>query len=182
MINSHDSFILVEEVDGRTFSISISISPTATPPVGWGSGQPVWAVSCRKSLLCHVVHWEQFLFLPSTGGCGSGTTRPHQPGQTILPRSLRPHLISSSSAPTLSQVDMLWMTNSKMSREGIVSTECFLLGTEVTANLLLSCIMNSIFVACEIVRSREDGVAGFAGGRVRAFAFMGPVLSVPKRR
>jgi len=90
--------------------------------------------------------------------------------------------LSTSSASSLSKLDVFRMTNTEVPGESIVSTEGFLLCTQMTADFLLPRIVNCIFVSCEIVRPRENGVAGFASGGVNSFAFVRSVLRVPKRR
>jgi len=90
--------------------------------------------------------------------------------------------VSTSAASTLPKFNVLRMTNTEVSGESIISAEGLFFGTQVTTNLLLSCIVDCIFMSCEIVRPREDCVAGFASGGIDPFALMRPVLRVPKRR
>jgi len=74
------------------------------------------------------------------------------------------------------------MAHSKVACEGIVPAEGLLLCTQVTAHLLLARVVDGILMAREVVRSREDGVAGLARRGVDALALVGPVLGVAKRR
>jgi len=69
-----------------------------------------------------------------------------------------------------------------VSGESVVPAESLLLGTEVTPHLLLSRIVDGVFVSCEIVGSRENSIAGFAGGGIDPLTFVRPILRVPKRR
>jgi len=64
-----------------------------------------------------------------------------------------PRSVSSTTSSTLGQLNMLRMTNTEMSGEGIIPAESFLLGAQVTANLLLARVMDRVFVAREIVWS-----------------------------
>jgi len=90
--------------------------------------------------------------------------------------------VSTIPASDLVQLNVIRMAHSEVACKGIVPTEGLLLGTQVTAHLLLACVVDRILVSCEIVRSRENGVAGLAGRRVNALALVGPVLGVAKRR
>jgi len=93
-----------------------------------------------------------------------------------------PDSVSTTTATTLGQFDVFRVTDTEMSREGIISAERFLLGAQMTSHLLLSCVMDCVLVTREIVWSREDGVAWFARRWVDAFALVRPVLCVPQRR
>lgn len=68
-----------------------------------------------------------------------------------------------------------------MSRECVVATESLLLGTDGTMHLLLARIVDGVFMASEIVRAGEDGIAWFAGRRVDSLAFVRSSLRVSLR-
>jgi hypothetical protein len=51
-----------------------------------------------------------------------------------------------------------------------MSAECFLLSTQSTSDILR--IVNAILMAGKIVRSREDGIAGFASRQLGTLAFV----------
>jgi hypothetical protein len=74
------------------------------------------------------------------------------------------------------------MHHAHVSCQGIVSRKRFVLGAEMTPDLLLACVVDGVFVAGEVVRAREDGVAGLAGRRVDAVAFVGTCLAVAHER
>jgi len=86
MINSHEKFILVEEVDGRTFSISISISPTAKPLVGWGFGAAGLGRQLPKVPVvpCRALGTIPFFFLPP----GAVAVEPPDPTSQVKQSSL----------------------------------------------------------------------------------------------
>ncbi len=56
-----------------------------------------------------------------------------------------------------------------MTREGIVSAERLLLGTQRTVDLEFPRVMYCVFMSREVVRSGEDGIAGFSGRRINSF-------------
>jgi len=91
-------------------------------------------------------------------------------------------LVPARSTSAFLHIDVVGMAHSEMSGERIISAECLLLGTQMTPHLLLSCIMNCIFVSREIVRSRKDGVARLPRRGVDPLALVGSVLCVAKRR
>lgn len=91
-------------------------------------------------------------------------------------------LVPAGSTSAFLHVDVVGMAHSEMSGERIIPAECLLLGTQMTPHLLLSCIMNCIFVSREIVRSRKDGVARLPRRGVDPLALVGSVLCVAKRR
>ena len=63
------------------------------------------------------------------------------------------------------------MTHAEMSCQSIVPAESLLLSAEMTSHLLLACIVDSVFMPREVVRSAEDGIAGLAGRGVDSFTF-----------
>lgn len=69
-----------------------------------------------------------------------------------------------------------------MPRQRVVPRKGLLLGAEVTADLLLACVVDGILVAGEVVGAREDGVARLAGGGVDALAFVWSGLAVSHER
>ena len=74
------------------------------------------------------------------------------------------------------------MAHAEVPSEGIVSAEGLLLGAQVTPHLLLAGIVDGILVPREVVRAREDRVAGLAGRGVDAFTAVGPFLCVAHSR
>ena len=60
------------------------------------------------------------------------------------------------------QLGVVGMADAEMSRQGVVPAESFFFGTQVTTHFLLASVVDSIFVACQIIRSRENGIARFA--------------------
>lgn len=96
--------------------------------------------------------------------------------------SSSPRSVSSVSSPTLRQLDVVWMAHSEVSGERIVPRKRLLLGAQVAAHFLLACVVDRVFVSCEIVRPREDGVTRLARRRIYSLAFVRPVLCVPQRR
>lgn len=55
------------------------------------------------------------------------------------------------------------MYHPHVSRQRIIPGERLLFRAQMTPHLLFSRVVNGIFVPRQIVRSREDGVARFAG-------------------
>jgi len=68
--------------------------------------------------------------------------------------------------------------HSEMSRERIVTGEGFLLGAKWAVNLLLAGVVDSIFVACEIVRPREYRVAWLSSAGINPLALVRSSLRV----
>jgi len=73
--------------------------------------------------------------------------------RTTLDRASRfPEGLADSVAtvptPRLVQLGVVWMADPEVPSEGIVSAESLLFGTQVTANLLFACIVDSILMAC----------------------------------
>lgn len=64
------------------------------------------------------------------------------------------------------------MHDPHVSGQRIIPREGLLLGAEVTSHFLLPRVMNRVFVACQIIRPREDRVARFAGARVYPLTFV----------
>lgn len=91
----------------------------------------------------------------------------------------RARLLMASATALAGKVD-LGMYDAHMSSEGIVPAERLLFGTQVTSHLLLARIVNGVLVSCEVVRSREDGVARLARRGIDALAFVGSRLRVPQ--
>jgi hypothetical protein len=57
-----------------------------------------------------------------------------------------------------------------MPSERIVPAKGLVLGANRAMHLLLTGVMNGVFVAGEVVRTGEDGVARLAGRRIDSFA------------
>jgi len=62
------------------------------------------------------------------------------------------------------------MDDAHVAGQSIASAERLLLRAEVAADLLLLPVVDGVFVAREVVRPGEDGVAGLAGARVDSVA------------
>lgn len=58
---------------------------------------------------------------------------------------------------------MLWMHHAQMASEGIIPTESLLFGAVWAVDLLLSRIVDCIFMPGKVVRPREDRVARLPG-------------------
>jgi len=86
------------------------------------------------------------------------------------------------TATALVELNVLRMDNSQVSGECIVSAECFLFRTDGTVNLLLTGVVDRVFVPGEIVRPGKDGVAWLSGRRVDSFALVRPRLGISLRR
>ena len=65
-----------------------------------------------------------------------------------------------------------------MPSEGVVARKCLLFATHGTSDLLLTAIVDSVFVTRKIVGPGEDGVARLVGGRIDACALMWTSLRV----
>lgn len=74
------------------------------------------------------------------------------------------------------------VADAEVSGKSIGAAEGLFLGTQLATHLLLARIMDRIFVARQVVRPREDGVAGLASARVDAVAAMGTSLAVEQGR
>jgi hypothetical protein len=73
---------------------------------------------------------------------------------------LRCSVVHSTAA--LVKLDVLRMDNSEMPRESIIPAEGFFFGADRTVHLLFTRVVDRVFMASEIVRPREDGVAGLS--------------------
>lgn len=87
-------------------------------------------------------------------------------------------IVVPSAAPVLSREVYLWMDDSHVSGESVIPGEGLFLGAERTPDLLLADVVDRVFVPCEIVRPREDGIAGLACRRVDTLALVRPGLRV----
>ena len=69
------------------------------------------------------------------------------------------------------------MAHAVVAGQSIGSAEGFLFGTQITIDLLLASIVNSIFMPSQVVRSRKYCVARFACAGVDAIAAMWSCLA-----
>lgn len=77
---------------------------------------------------------------------------------------------------------MLGMHHAQVTSQCVVPAECLLLGAQRTVYFQLARVVDGVLVTREVVRPRENGVAGLAGGWVDAFTFVRPRLGVALRR
>lgn len=69
----------------------------------------------------------------------------------------------AASTPAFGQLDVLRMYDSQVPRERIVPAEGLLLGAQRAVHLLLACVVDGVFVSCQVVRPGENGVAWLSG-------------------
>ena len=86
--------------------------------------------------------------------------------------------IRTTPAPVLTRKVHLRMHDTHVSRQSIIAREGLLLYAERAADFLLAGIVNSILVTGEIIRTREDRIAGLAGCGVDALTLVRPRLGV----
>lgn len=87
-------------------------------------------------------------------------------------------VVVPSAAPVLSREVYLWMDHSHVPGESVIPGKRLLLGAERTSDFLLAGVVDCVFVPCEVVRPREDGVAGLARRRVDTLALVWASLAV----
>lgn len=87
-------------------------------------------------------------------------------------------IASATSATSLHFPLYIGMHDPHVSGKGIVSAEGLLLTTVLASHLDLLTVVDGILVACQIVRSREDGVARLSGGGIDACALVRASLRV----
>ena len=75
-----------------------------------------------------------------------------------------------------------WVTHAIVPGEGIGSAERLLVGAEIAAHFLLSCVVYRILVASKIVGPREDSIARLPGAWIDALALVRSGLAVDKGR
>lgn len=84
-------------------------------------------------------------------------------------------MISSTTPVFAGEVD-LRMDDSHVSGQSVIARERLLLYAKGASDFLLACIVDCVLMTREVVRSREDGVAGLASGGVDALTFVRPRL------
>jgi hypothetical protein len=69
-------------------------------------------------------------------------------------------VVRPPTTSTAGGISMLWMHHAQMASKGIIPAESLLLGTVWAVDLLLSRIVDCILMTGQIVRPRENRVAG----------------------
>jgi len=88
-------------------------------------------------------------------------------------------LVTSSSPMPARELD-LRMAHTVVTSESVGATKCLLVGAKIAAHLLLPCVVDSVLVTGEVVRSGEDSIARFSGAWIDAVAPVWPSLTVQK--
>jgi len=92
-------------------------------------------------------------------------------------------LAAVTPTPALLAVEFdIGVTHAIVSSECVCPAECLFVGAQVAAHLLLARIVNRIFMPCQVVGPREDGIAGLASTRVDAVAPVWAGLAVEEAR
>jgi len=84
-------------------------------------------------------------------------------------------IVCTTSSVLSRKVD-LRMDYAHMTGERVTSGEGLFFNAQGTPHLLFAHIVNSVLVPCQIVRPREDGVAGLSSGWIDALTFVRPCL------
>lgn len=107
----------------------------------------------------------------SCGVCES----PRSLGDSV--HSIIAHSVMVPPSPSvLSRKVDLRVHNPHMPCQCIVARKSLFLNTQCTANFLLAPVVNGVFVSCQVVRTRKNGVARLPGRWVDALALVGPRL------
>jgi len=86
-------------------------------------------------------------------------------------------LVASASPLPARELD-LRVTDTIVPSESIGTTECLLVGAQVTTHFLFSCIVYSVLVTGKVVWSREDSIAWFPGAWIDTIAPVWTSLTV----
>jgi len=108
-------------------------------------------------------HWL-FLWLVRAM-CGKNVVRWSYETRDTWSLSLDSRIVRTSS-PVLSRKVNFWMNNPHVPCKSIVAWKCLFLYTQCATNLLLPRVVNGVFVASQIVRTREDGIARLSSSRI----------------
>lgn len=87
-------------------------------------------------------------------------------------------VLSSTASSVLARELNIRVADSVVSRQCISTAKGLFLRTQVAVHLLLLGVVDRILVPCQVVRSREDGVAGLASARIDAIAAVRSGLAV----
>lgn len=75
----------------------------------------------------------------------------------------------------------LWVYYAHVPGKRIIARERLLLDAESTPDFLLANIVNGVLMPREVIRPREDSIAGFASRRIDALALVRARLRVSSR-
>lgn len=95
---------------------------------------------------------------------------------------LCPVKLSSTASSVLARELNIRVTDSVVSRQRIGATKCLLFCTQIAVHLLLLSVVDRILVPCQVVRTREDGIARLARAWVDAVTAVGSGLAVEQAR
>ncbi len=93
--------------------------------------------------------------------------------------AIDPSVMGATSAVLAGEIDV-GMNDAHMPSKRVVARERLLLDTKRTSDFLFADVVNRILVPGQVVRTREDGGARLAGGRVDAIALVRARLGVPR--
>ena len=116
----------------------------------------------------------------TTGKCVE-TTKQCSDNQRVRSKNIQRHVKDEPlviSPTSLALKVHLGMHDPHVSCKSVVSAEGLLLATELTSDLLLLTIVNSILVSRKIIWTTEDGIARLASAWIDARAFVRPGLRV----